>query len=187
MSAGCGNINATRVPRPSWLEMSTDPLCKSMMLLTMLSPNPTPPERRVRAREHEAQPLVGNLFAFLVLGKKFQYFDIFLAGAPAACRVDQLAARDREQPGLRRARDATARPLGKRRGESLGQRVLGPRDVARARGEEGDELAVAAPRHLLRGLRYIAQIGRTSTEPRSTAGQRAAQASAASRSGASIR
>ena len=95
------------------------------------------------------------------------------------------------------------RPVGERRREGLGQRVLGRGHVARARGEKGDELAVAAARdgvgrsrarRLARldrpdhaRVRYIAQTGRTSTMPWPARGQRAAQASAASRSGASIR
>ena len=39
----------------------------------------------------------------------------------------------------------------KRRGEGIGQRILGRRDVAGAGGEEGDELAVASPRDRLGG------------------------------------
>ena len=63
------------------------------------------------------------------------------------------------------------------------------RDVARARREIRDELAVAEARHRFGGGArggYIAQSGRTSIEPWLAPGQRAAHDSAASRSGTSI-
>ena len=149
-----------------------------------------------------------------------------LARAPAAGHVDQPPARRGEQPGFRCQRHALRRPGGERRSEGVGQRVLGRRHVAAARGEPGDQLAIALPRRLLgRAMRrvadmapghvapghiapghiapghiapghialghialgHIAQIGRTSMAPRCAPGQRAAQASAASRSGTSIR
>ena len=129
------------------------------------------------------------------------------AGAAAAVAVDQPAPGDGHQPGLGVVRAAARRPVGERGGEGVGERVLGRRHVAAARGEQGHELAVAAARDgvgrlarraLRRGardrsagsrprVRYIAQTGRSSTTPWLAVGQRAAQAIAASRSGASIR
>ncbi len=113
------------------------------------------------------------------------------AGAPAAGAVDQPPARDRHQPCLRAARDAAGGPVGERGGEGIGQRVLRRRDIAAARRQEGDQLAVAAARHRLGCFRgcwhYMVQIGRTSIAPTLAPGQRAAQDSAASRSGTSIR
>jgi hypothetical protein len=96
----------------------------------------------------------------------------FLARLPAPRGVDQLSPRDRQQPRFGRARDAFRRPLGERRGERFGKRVLGGGDVARARREERDQLAVARARDpfgcLARALgsaRYAVQTGRTSTAP----------------------
>ncbi|HVH02680.1 MAG TPA: sigma factor, partial [Amaricoccus sp.] len=88
------------------------------------------------------------------------------------------------------------------------ERVLRRGDVAGAGGEPGDELAIARPRHRLGGRprrrlggpvhrcrsrerrhasAIIGHSGRTSMMPWEAPGQRAAQASAASRSGTSIR
>jgi hypothetical protein len=73
--------------------------------------------------------------------------------------------------------DAARRPLGKRSGEGLGQRILGAGDVARSRREVGNEPAIALARHGLGRLAsanvfgarhradYICQIGRTSIVP----------------------
>jgi len=97
-------------------------------------------------------------------------------------------------------RHAARRPVDECRRERLGQRIFGGGDVAHPMREKGDQLAVALPGRRFRGpaslavafprhrLRpgYIAQIGRTSTTPWLAPGQRAAQESAASRSGTSI-
>ncbi len=148
-------------------------------------------DRRMRAGEHQPQALVGNpgLCACIVDPVRQQRQRRFrlLPHAPAPRGIDELAPGHRQQPGFGHTRDPAARPIGERLHESLGQRVLRPRDVARARSEKGDQLAVARARHCLRGLRYITQTGRTSMAPCCAPGQRAAHASAASRSGASIR
>ena len=130
-----------------------------------------------------------------LLGEQAQVIDRVAARAPTARGIDQPAPRDRHQPRLRAARDAGGGPVGERGGERVGQRVLGRGHVAGARREEGDQLAVAAARHGLGRLRrssvsrgiYMTQIGRTSIAPTLAPGQRAAQDSAASRSGTSIR
>ena len=119
-----------------------------------------------------------------------------IAVAPAAGGVDQPAAGDGHQPGLRVAGHAACGPVGEGGGEGVGQRVLGRGNVAGARGEEGDQPAVAAaggefgcPAGILVALarHHMAQIGRTSIAPWLAPGQRAAQESAASRSATSIR
>ena len=148
-------------------------------------------DRRMRAREHEPQALVRNKRITVrrlgeLLGKQRERRRRLFAGPSAARRIDQLSACHGEEPSLGRARDALHRPFGERAGECLGERVLCAGDIARARGEEGHELAVARARDGLRGLRYICQTGRTSIEPCAAPGQRLAQASAASRSGTSI-
>jgi hypothetical protein len=149
-------------------------------------------DRRMRAGEHQSQPLVRNRhFTSTIaqlLGEQQQRLRGVLARAAAACSIDQAMPRDREQPGFRRARHAARGPSGERRGEGLGQRVLGPRDVASARGEDGEQLAIARAGDRLGGARYAGvQSGRTSIAPCTAPGQRDAQESAASRSGTSIR
>ena len=118
------------------------------------------------------------------------------AGAPASGGIDQPAPRDRDQPRLRAPRDAGCGPVGKCRGERVSQRVFGRSHIAGARREEGNQLPITAARHGLGrlggGLRgrvrhHMVQIGRTSIAPALAPGQRAAQDSAASRSGTSIR
>jgi len=98
----------------------------------------------------------------------------------------QTALRNGQQPRLRCARDAIDGPFGERGSECLGQRVLGARKIARARGEERDELAIAAPRYGFGCFAY-AQTGRTSIAPCAATGFRVAHESAASRSATSIR
>lgn len=66
--------------------------------------------------------------------------------------------------------------MGERGGEGIGQRIFGAGDIPRPGREEGDEPAVALPRHRFGGGAgvvvgssrrdgYISQIGRTSTAP----------------------
>ncbi len=111
------------------------------------------------------------------------------AGLPAR-GICGLAPRDGQQPRFGILRRAIFRPpIDKRGGEGFGQRILGPRHIARTRGDIRDELAVAAPRDRFRrasACAYIAQSGRTSTAPNWAPGQRPAHAKAASRSGVSI-
>ena len=127
-----------------------------------------------------------------------------LAAAPPPRRIDGAAARHGEQPAFGIGGNAAGVPIGEGGGEGFRQRILGARDVAGARGEKGHQLAVAAARHRLGGPRvaslaiaapmprlhlqaYMVQTGRTSMVPWLAPGQRAAQDSAASRSGTSIR
>ena len=74
---------------------------------------------------------------------------------------DASALRRRRAASMRRRRAAVAsqpsglsarpaRPDRESGGEGVGERVLGPRHVARTRGEEGDELAVALARRAVR-------------------------------------
>ena len=118
---------------------------------------------------------------------------LLLAGAPAPCRVDRLAARDSEQPSFRTLRNALSGPVGERCREGISERILRGRDIARARRKKGNELAVAAARNVLGGIAraqsahaLMGHIGRTSIVPIEAPGHFAAQASAASRSGTSI-
>ncbi len=55
---------------------------------------------------------------------------------------------------------ALGRPDGKRRGEGVGERVLGSRHVARRRREIGDELAVALARHTGRDCASVTDVAR---------------------------
>ena len=121
----------------------------------------------------------------------------------ASVAVDRLPTRHGQQPRLGPVRDAVPGPVGERRRECLGERILGGGDIAQPVCEKGDQLAIALPRGSLGGIAgipvafpqhevsrvpaHIAQIGRTSIAPWLVPGQRAAQDSAASRSGASIR
>ncbi len=157
-------------------------------------------DRRVGTGEHQRQAIVGDcrfvhgLAQFL--GQQAQVVGRLAAGATAAGGVDQPAPRHRHQPRLRVARNAGGGPIGERGGEGVGQRVLRRRDIAAARRQEGNQLPIAAARHGLSHLcggmvglarHYMTQIGRTSIAPTLAPGQRAAQESAASRSGTSIR
>ena len=174
-------------------------------------------DRRMGAGEHQGEALVGHLGLACrgldLLGHQAEVIGRLGATAPAARGVDLAAPRHRHQPRLgscaARRRSASRRG----RGEGFRQRILGAGDVAGARREERDELAVAAPRDGLGGLarllvghrrhdrrlsrdpdgaaggrRYglYGQTGRTSTVPRLALGHRAAHTSAVSRSGTSM-
>ena len=120
-------------------------------------------KRRVGAGEHEAQAIVGNRGGFAggaeLLGQQQQGLRRLAPRPAPARRVDQAAPRDRQQPGFGRARHALLRPGRKRAGEGVGQRVLRPGQIARARGEEGEELAVALARGQLdRPARILARL-----------------------------
>ena len=160
-------------------------------------------DRRMGAGEHQGQAMVrhrrwlgvGKLLGEL-LGEELEMGDRGLAAVPPPRRIDGAAPRHGEQPAFGIVGDAASIPVGQRRGEGVGERILGAGDVAAARGEEGHQLAVAAARHRLRGGArglsrhrdaYMVQTGRTSIAPKLAPGQRAAQDSAASRSGTSIR
>jgi hypothetical protein len=158
------------------------------------------------AGEHEREATVGNRLALRrleVFGDEGKGCCGRLGVAPPAAGVDQLSPRRRDEPAFRVRGNALLRPGRERGGEGVGERILRRRHVAFARGEKGDELAVALARRALggrarltarigragarRGACHIAQTGRTSTAPVAAPGQRAAQAIAASRSAASIR
>ena len=98
--------------------------------------------------------LVGQLvgqFLGEFLGEKLQMGDGGLAAVAPPYRVDRAAPRDGEQPAFGIVGNAAPIPVGERGGEGVGERILGARDIAAARGEEGHQLAVAAARHRLRG------------------------------------
>ena len=65
-------------------------------------------------------------------------------------RVSAAPRRRASPPGFRAAAGG---PAGEGGGEGVGQRILGRRDIAVARGEKGDELAVAFARHARRRRR----------------------------------
>ncbi len=129
------------------------------------------------AGEHQQQAIIGHRGLARrreLVGDQPQMIGRALAAALPAGGVDQLAPRHRHQPRFRALGDAARRPIDQRRRKRLGQGVLGAGDVAGARSEEGDELAVAAARHRLGGIAgrlvtfshpYIAQTGRTSIAP----------------------
>ena len=153
----------------------------------------------MRAGEHQREALVGNFgcacggrFEFVV--DHLQMPGLLLASAPTPCGVDCLAARDAQEPRFRILRNALRGPIGKRGREGLSKRIFRSRDIARARRKIRDQLAIAAARDVFGGIARctfahycIGQIGRTSIVPIAAPGHLAAQESAASRSGTSIR
>ena len=82
------------------------------------------------------------------LGQQAQMIGRVAAGAPATRGIDQPAPRDRHQPRLRIARNAGGGPIGERRGEGVGQRVLRRRDIAACapRGRQPASHSCGAPR-----------------------------------------
>ena len=157
-------------------------------------------DRGMRAGEHEAQPVVGNVRAGRVALAHFvrqnvQHVARVSMGAAAPRLVDGFAPRHCKQPRLRGAGHALRLPHRQRGGEGLGQRVLCPRHVAGAGREIGDQPAVTVargpfdgtPRAVAVPAHHIFRTGRTSITPVWTLGQRAAQLRATSRSLHSMR
>ena len=151
--------------------------------------------RRMGAGEHFGQALVGNVsllrcHGIEFLGQELQMTHRCFAAAPAPHAINDLALGHRHQPGFRTCRNSLARPVGQRRGEGLGQGILGSHHIARLLGQIGYQPAVVAPRNFLRRILCklaaihpcIAMTGRTSTVPYWAPGHFAAQPSAASRS-----
>ena len=83
--------------------------------------------------------------------------------------IDDLSPGDRQQPsfGIRRA--AIQRPIRQRRGECLGERILGGGHIPRARRKKGDELAVAAARNRVRRAACLLVAFVSSSASRSSA------------------
>ena len=111
-------------------------------------------DRGMRAGEHQPKTPVGNLrgrrrgvspsaTSAPLIGRDFASCAV---AAPNrwSCAAPPSAAT------LPDSRAAIQRPIGERRRECLRQRVLGRGHIARAGGEKGDELAVAAARHRFR-------------------------------------
>ena len=167
-------------------------------------------DRRMRAGEHQRQPPIGNLRTLRrcrlqALGEHLQLARRSLRRACRRAASITLRRATVSSQRLRIRRTAVARPIRQRRSERLRQRVLRRRDVARARREKGDELAVAAARDRIRracvaffasrtslmrpplAMRYICPDRPHFDVPWPAPGQRAAHAIAASRSGTSIR
>ena len=105
-------------------------------------------DRRMGAGKHQRQPPVRDFRIgrrrVQPIAEDLQLCRDDLAAAALARGVDDLAACGRDQPGLRVGRTAIDRPIRKRRRKRVGQRILGQRHIARVRGQEGDELAIAA-------------------------------------------
>ena len=128
----------------------------------------------------------------LPLGDRLERLDPGVEAAGAAQAVDRLAPRRGGQPGRRPVRRPVAAPGNERRRARVLQGVLGERDVAAEVPHEGreDGGAVLADRAVQagRGARHpTTWTGRTSTAPYEMFGIFAAHASAASRSGTSMR
>ena len=150
------------------------------------------------ADEHQRQAAVGQrpgVFRRLqFFGREAQRCACLVGDAAAPRCVDSSPSRRHDQPAFGIVGHAAARPFGQRRGERVGQGVLRGGDVAAARSQKGDELAVTLacdPRRRRAGGvlgfgRHIGQIGRTSIAPSEAPGQRATQPIAASRSAASM-
>ena len=122
----------------------------------------------VRAGEQQAEAPIGDRAAVVVhreVGEPLQLFGDGIVLPPPARRIDEAPPRHREQPCIRVERHAALRPFGERGGEGVGQRILRAGHVARARGEKGHQLAVAAPRGGLGGARCIARVVRHGAGP----------------------
>ena len=156
-------------------------------------------QRRVAAGEHQPQAVVGDRRGFLLvrrrrcvaLGEERQPLDAIGDGTRAAQAIDRLAPRGGGDPGARVRRDAVAGPRRHRGGERVLQGVLGQADVADVADQRGEDRRALVAEGPLDGVHAVAaagisMIGRTSTVPYCALGTFAAQASAASRSGASI-
>ena len=130
---------------------------------------------RMGASEHQTQTPVGYIRRVhrcrCLLDRQQQPVGGLLTGAPPPRHVDHPSACRGQEPSVGCLRDTASRPAGKCRCKSIGERILGGRDIAGTRGEVGYQLAVALPCRALgctmRGCRvgHITQIGRTSTVP----------------------
>ena len=110
---------------------------------------------RVGAREHQGQAIVGTG------GRRPRRLPARPSDADGRRRSRRVCRCRATSISLRRAtvssqasgvlRKAARRPVDEGGGKGLGQRILGPRDVARARGQKRDQLAVAATRNRFGG------------------------------------
>ena len=111
----------------------------------------------MRARKHEAQPAIGNVGVLahgvfdLLAGGGDARFGLAHHGAVTRC-IDQAPLGRRVEPAFGIVRHAALRPCPERGGESICERVLCRRDIARRRREIGNELAVALPRDAFRRI-----------------------------------
>jgi hypothetical protein len=108
-------------------------------------------DRRVRAREHEREPMVrndgiGRRRGVELLGEKLQVGGRTLGASPSPDGVDHFAPRGREEPPFGVRGVAPGGPVLEGRCERLGERIFGGRYVVHLDREKGDELAVAPPR-----------------------------------------
>lgn len=136
-------------------------------------------ERRVAAREDEAQPVVvhGALLDGVVRCVQERGLRVAVrARGLAADPVDRLAARGREDPAGRAGGQAGHGPALDGRGERLLHRVLGEVQVAEDAGQDGDGTRVLRAEHALdvrradRGHGRVSRPARTGTgAPRSAA------------------
>ena len=144
-------------------------------------------ERRMAAREHEAEPLVGYRRVALGLDRAPQRLELHglaLALArhpPAAQPVDGAIARRADDPGTRVVWQAVARPALQRRGERVLDDLLGEVEVADAAREDSDgppEPLPVEPADRLalqrRRRAHICATGRTSIAPKRALGMREA-------------
>ena len=91
----------------------------------------------MRARKHQGQALVRHsrgvgLGGVDLLSHEPQMLARVIAAVATAYGIDLFAPRHRQQPRFRLARHTARRPFDQRRGERVGERVLGACDVARA-------------------------------------------------------
>jgi hypothetical protein len=90
-------------------------------------------DRRVSARKQQCKAIIGDLHVSLrlrgcilqPLGENLQLRARGFPGLTTADTVDQLAARDCEQPAFGIPRTAVCRPVDERRSECFRERVLG--------------------------------------------------------------
>src|SRR5437773_11741721 len=111
------------------------------------------------AHEEELQPLVGELrigrLAGPALGDEADRVDARRLYAVVPFPVEEPIPRRLEEPRLRRARGAVARPGVEGGEERVAERVLRGGDVPRVRREVSDEPAVGVPGDRLDGATSV--------------------------------
>ena len=164
-------------------------------------------ERRVAAREDQAQPLVGNrrlVVHVLVPALRLRQLEsrqqlrLALQVALAADAIDRAVAGGGDDPRAGIARDAVARPALDRGGEGVLHRVLGEVEITEDAGEDRERapvLVTVRARESAVGRRgypadastRLGTTGRTSIEPSCADGIFAAHSIASSTESTSIR
>jgi hypothetical protein len=114
---------------------------------------------RVRTSKHQRKPLIWNFGSAYgsvePFGHNAQLVGSKFMAAQSPVHINGLSARDCEQPRFWIRWTAIPGPVCKRGSKGFGERVFGSRDIARARREKGNELAVTTARD---GIRRAARL-----------------------------